>query len=204
MCRLSDRAAYLQVHRRPPYRDWISALDAASPPSDARHAPATAVADALGRARYVPISLDHFALPDDSLARAAQSGTLRRNFQGHTPFGFLEILSETGAWTRANEAGQLRVGKGVALSCDDKMRAHVIEHLMCVGAVDLVQAGRKYAVPDGWYNDHSAKLLILRSDALIFHRGARVTVAANDAPLDCASVMDAYQQRSAARPAFAV
>ena len=35
-------------------------------------------------AGYVAIGLDHFALPDDSLAVAHREGRLRRNFQGYT------------------------------------------------------------------------------------------------------------------------
>ena len=35
-------------------------------------------------AGYVEIGLDHFALPDDALARAAADGTLHRNFMGYT------------------------------------------------------------------------------------------------------------------------
>ena len=35
-------------------------------------------------AGYRPIGMDHFALPDDELARAADAGTLHRNFMGYT------------------------------------------------------------------------------------------------------------------------
>ena len=35
-------------------------------------------------AGYRPIGIDHFALPDDDLARAAAAGTLHRNFMGYT------------------------------------------------------------------------------------------------------------------------
>ena len=40
--------------------------------------------EALVDAGYVPIGLDHFALPEDSLAVAARTGRLHRNFQGYT------------------------------------------------------------------------------------------------------------------------
>lgn len=38
----------------------------------------------LVEAGYVPIGLDHYALPHDPLARAAGDGTMHRNFQGYT------------------------------------------------------------------------------------------------------------------------
>jgi len=38
----------------------------------------------LERAGYVEIGMDHFALPQDGMARAQQNQTLHRNFQGYT------------------------------------------------------------------------------------------------------------------------
>ncbi len=38
--------------------------------------------ETLQAAGHVPIGLDHYAHPDDPLARAQQEGRLRRNFQG--------------------------------------------------------------------------------------------------------------------------
>ena len=36
------------------------------------------------RARVVPVGLDHYALPGDSMAEAARARSLRRGFQGYT------------------------------------------------------------------------------------------------------------------------
>ena len=38
----------------------------------------------LVREGYVAIGFDHFALPEDPLAKAASQGQVRRNFQGFT------------------------------------------------------------------------------------------------------------------------
>src|SRR6185295_9309574 len=54
------------------------------PDAPARLALERAAADALAAAGYVRVGLDHFARPDDALARAARAGRLRRNFQGYT------------------------------------------------------------------------------------------------------------------------
>ena len=40
--------------------------------------------DCLAAAGYVPIGLDHFSKPDDTLAKAQTRGELHRNFQGYT------------------------------------------------------------------------------------------------------------------------
>lgn len=132
--------------------------DKALPGAKQRAAQAEIAAAAISAAGYQAIGLDHFALPDDSLAKAAESGTLRRNFQGYTndqaealiglgatsigrtPQGYVQNIAETGAWARAVGDGLLPIAKGHALSLDDRLRAHVIERLMCDGAVDTAAA----------------------------------------------------------------
>lgn len=42
------------------------------------------MSEELIRAGYVKIGIDHFAKPGDTLARAAATGKLHRNFQGYT------------------------------------------------------------------------------------------------------------------------
>ncbi|MEI2422228.1 coproporphyrinogen III oxidase, partial [Arthrospira platensis SPKY2] len=38
----------------------------------------------LTKAGYIYIGMDHFALPNDELAKARAEGTLQRNFQGYS------------------------------------------------------------------------------------------------------------------------
>ena len=54
------------------------------PDSLQRHEQSDAMTNALKEAGYLQIGLDHFALPDDTMAAALRNGTLRRNFQGYT------------------------------------------------------------------------------------------------------------------------
>ncbi|MFQ5467579.1 MAG: oxygen-independent coproporphyrinogen III oxidase, partial [Kiloniellaceae bacterium] len=56
----------------------------ALPGAEERFAQAMAVANRLQDLGYDWIGLDHFARPDDALARAARAGRLHRNFQGYT------------------------------------------------------------------------------------------------------------------------
>lgn len=114
-----------------------------------RHAQAAFASDYLGKAGYVRIGFDHFALPDDSLGKAALDGTLKRNFQGYTtdeaacliglgasaisrlPQGYVQNDPATAQYLAKVNRGELTAVKGVELSDDDVMRAWVIERLIC-------------------------------------------------------------------------
>ena len=47
---------------------------------------------ALTAAGYCYIGMDHFALPNDPLARALDQGTLRRNFRGYSTHGQCDLI----------------------------------------------------------------------------------------------------------------
>lgn len=110
---------------------------------------------------YVEIGIDHFARPEDGMARALQAGTLRRNFQGYTddpasvliglgassisrfPQGFAQNASGTAEYTKAVRAGQFSTQKGHAFREEDLLRARIIEALMCdfrVSRAELLQS----------------------------------------------------------------
>lgn len=198
--------------------------EAALPGSQARLEQATAAAQALVKAGYVAIGLDHFALPTDSMAQAARAGTLRRNFQGYTtdpaetmlgvgatsigrtPSGYVQNLTETGAWARTVQAGQLPIGKGIGFSADDKLRGHVIERLMCAGTIDLDAVGRRFGAAQTWYGAHLDDLMALQSDGLLELDHGRLTITEKGAPLVrvIASVFDAYLVASPTKHAVAV
>lgn len=181
-------------------------------------------AQALVKAGYVAIGLDHFALPSDPLAKAAGERTLRRNFQGYTtdkaetmlgvgstsigrtPSGYIQNLSETGAWARAVEAGTLPVGKGIAFTREDRMRGHVIEKLMCCGEVDFVEMAQRYGVSKNWDHGLERDLTELEADGLIARHGSRISVTKKGEPVVrvVASVFDAYLGTNTARHAVAV
>ena len=198
--------------------------EAALPGAAARMEQARRAAEALIDAGYQAIGLDHFALPDDTMARAARDGTLRRNFQGYTtdqtatmlglgatsigrsPSGYVQNISETGAWAREVEAGSLPIGKGLALSLDDRLRGHVIERLMCQGSVDLDSAETTFGVDPAWHHEVEADLEVLIDDGLVVRDGATLTLTEAGIPLVriVASVFDSYLQTNRARHAVAV
>ena len=108
---------------------------------------------------YSPIGFDHFALPDDSLARAAATGRLRRNFQGYTsddadalvglgasaisrlPAGYAQNAVDIGGYRRAIGAETFATSRGRALALDDRIRARIIERIMCDLFIDLRALG---------------------------------------------------------------
>ena len=101
------------------------------------------------------IGIDHFAKPGDSLAVAAQTGGLRRNFQGYTddkcsaliglgassisrfPQGFIQNNVATTNYSKSILANTWPAARGFELSPEDKMRSRAIEMLMCDFRIDL-------------------------------------------------------------------
>jgi oxygen-independent coproporphyrinogen III oxidase len=104
---------------------------------------------------YVELGLDHFAKPDDALARAAAGGTMHRNFQGYTErrttvlLGFgVSAISETPDCYHQNEKiitvydrriqkDEVPTLRGHLLSDDDRRRRDKILTLMTTFRVAL-------------------------------------------------------------------
>lgn len=196
----------------------------ALPGSAARRAQAETASRALITHGYEAIGLDHFALPDDPLARAAHTGRLHRNFQGYTtdaarallgvgatsigrtPSGYVQNISETGAWSRAVSAGRLPIAKGITLTDDDRLRAQVIEAIMCNGKVDPVALGVARGRPSEWCRDELALLAEFERDGLVQIGGNTVTLteAGRSLARVVAAVFDSYLAKSEARHSVAV
>lgn len=115
-------------------------------------------------AGYEPIGMDHFARPDDELARARREHRLRRNFQGYAVIpaddviglGISAIGDVRGAYVQNAkklsdyreeiEAGRLPAQRGVALVGEDAMRRELIHELMCNFQVEKASIANKYGV----------------------------------------------------------
>jgi oxygen-independent coproporphyrinogen-3 oxidase len=114
-----------------------------------RYAQAEQAGAQLVAAGFERIGVDHFARPGDSLAIAARSGRLQRNFQGYTvdsadaliglgasaigrlPQGYVQNEPAIAEYERRTEDDGLAALRGLALTEDDRLRAEVIERLMC-------------------------------------------------------------------------
>ena len=119
---------------------------------------------ALGRAGYVYVGMDHFALPDDALAIAKRQGRLHRNFQGYSTQPDCDLIGlgvssigRIGATYSQNaktmeeycdllDQGRFPVVRGLAMSRDDLVRRAVIMALMCQGQVQFESIELAYLV----------------------------------------------------------
>jgi oxygen-independent coproporphyrinogen-3 oxidase len=178
---------------------------------------AAAAAETLAAAGYLPIGLDHYARADDPLALAAQEGRLRRNFQGYTDDpcatligmgatsisqfrdGFVQNLKDRKAWGEAIAAGRLPVERGVALTGDDRLRAHAIERVMCALSVDVSDVCRELGAPAGSLDDVLDRARALQSAGLCTVSGTRIDVP-EAARLFLRTVAQCFDARTPAAP----
>lgn len=119
---------------------------------------------ALMAAGYVYIGMDHFALPDDSLAVAKRQGRLHRNFQGYSTQPDCDMIGlgvssigRVGPTYSQNaktleeyydflDQGHFPVVKGLALTKDDLLRRSVIMALMCQGRLSYESIELAYLI----------------------------------------------------------
>jgi oxygen-independent coproporphyrinogen-3 oxidase len=169
--------------------------DASLPDSLERHHQSEAIAGALKQAGYVQIGLDHFALPDDEMALALREGRLRRNFQGYTtdesnillgfgasaigrlPQGYVQNEVGTRAYEGAIADGRLATVKGYALTGDDRLRAEIIERIMCDFGVDLDPICARHGLSASTMLKSSSRLQDLISDGIVELDGTSLAVA---------------------------
>ncbi len=186
--------------------------EAALPTPVARFEMAQAAADLLAQRGYDAVGIDHFALPGDSLARAARGGRLRRNFQGYTadaadaligfgassissyPAGYAQNVFETGAYMRAVEEGRLPIAKGIRLKREDIWRREAIERLMCDFTLDFGQLARRHALAERSFSADLARLQPLIADGLVEVSGYCAIITPRGRPLAraVAAAFDAY------------
>lgn len=179
---------------------------------------AEAAARVLTGAGYVAVGLDHFALPGDAMAVAAASGTLRRNFQGYTtdtapylvgfgasaigatPGGFVQNEPDEKRWLAAVESGRLPIARGRALSEDDRVRAGLIERIMCDGEIAAA------AVPEWVMASAAPRIEALVADGLVARVAGRLAMTAAGRPFlrHLAACFDAYLAPMPARHSAAV
>ena len=149
-----DRIAlYAYAHLPERFKPQRRILQSDLPDGAAKLAMLSQSLEAFGNAGYVYIGMDHFALPNDSLAVAKRQGRLHRNFQGYSTQPDCDLIGlgvsaigRIGATYSQNaktleeytdylDQGRLPAVRGLALSRDDLARRAVIMALMCQGQV---------------------------------------------------------------------
>jgi oxygen-independent coproporphyrinogen-3 oxidase len=170
-------------------------IDAAQlPDGRARHEQAVAIGEALLAAGYARVGFDHFALPTDRLARAAAEGMLRRNFQGYTtdacdtllgfgasaigrlPQGYVQNEVPVGTYCERIGRDGLATAKGYRLTADDRLRAEVIERLMCDLDVDVAEVCARHGASPSLFAEALPRLTQLAEDGIVAIDGTRIRV----------------------------
>ena len=149
----------------------------------------------LTAAGYRYIGMDHFALPEDELSKAQDSGTLHRNFMGYTTHADCDLLglgvsaiSHIGAsfsqnardlrdWEAAIDHDRLPIWRGLELSPDDLIRADVIQQWMCLGQIDIGAIERRHTIDFlSYFNEALRRLTPFITAGLATVLGNRICV----------------------------
>ncbi|MFZ5749404.1 MAG: oxygen-independent coproporphyrinogen III oxidase [Pseudomonadota bacterium] len=161
-----DRIAmfgYAHMPRMLPRQRMIDA--SLLPDAEARFWQSALAHDLLVDAGFQAIGFDHFARPDDAIAIAAREGRLRRNFQGFTDdacttlvglgassisqFDDLLVQNEknVGRYRMLALNGVPTGVRGIQRTADDRLRAELIERLLCDGSVDIAAVAAAHRRP---------------------------------------------------------
>lgn len=208
-----DRISLFGYAHVPWFRPNQKLIDASAlPDSEARLALEGTAHAAIAAAGYQPIGIDHFARPDDSMAKALKSRTLRRNFQGYTTdtadaligfgassigrtaAGYAQNVTDAGNWHSRITAGEFATERGRALTAADRLRADVIEQILCFFDVDLKATAAKHATELSVFDADLAKLDALIGAGWVSVDDGKLAITRHGAELArlVASSFDAY------------
>lgn len=191
----------------------------ALPDAVARMEQCEAAADAFIRAGYVQVGVDHFARPDDPMARRQKEGRLHRNFQGYTtdeaaaligfgtsaigslPQGYIQNAPTTVAYREAVLSGRLPIVRGIALSEDDRLRRTIIERLMCDFSVDLDEIALEFRWSSAVFGSEISAIDELAKDGLVTRNEMTLTIPDEGRALvrNVCAVFDRYLEAGAQR-----
>lgn len=178
--------------------------------------------DRLLASGYEYIGMDHFALPDDALAQARREGSMVRNFQGYSTLADLDLLafgpsaiSQVGdtfsqnlhdyrAWCQALAADDavnagLAVMRGLTRSSEDRLRADVINAIMCRSEVNYASIEAAHDIVfELDFAPEIDRLRELQADGLIrFNaRGFYITPVGQQLLRAIAMVFDSYSNKA--------
>lgn len=180
----------------------------------------------LTAAGYEHVGMDHFALPEDELARARHDGSLHRNFMGYTTHADTDLVGlgvsaisrighsfsqnprDLATWESRLKFSpdSLPVWRGLELDTDDVVRAEVIGELMCLGEVNIPEIERDHDIRFMQYFAQSiTRLEALAEDGLVEIDATRIRATARGQLLlrHLAMCFDAYlhERASAMQPA---
>ncbi len=178
---------------------------------------------ALMGAGYVYVGMDHFALPEDSLAVAKRQGRLHRNFQGYTTQPDCDLIAlgvsaigRIGPTYSQNaksldeyydhiDQGRFPIVRGMALTRDDLVRRAVIMALMCQGQLQFESINLAYLLEfETYFASELAALRGLADQGLVTldDTGIQITAQGWFFVRAIAMVFDRYLQTDRTRARF--
>ena len=186
--------------------------ESALPGSEARLAQFEAIARALTEHGYQQIGLDHFARPEDTLARGLATRSVRRNFQGYTtdradfligfgpsaistlPPGYAQNGTSLKDYVDRLSHGRLPIARGRWMTRDDRVRRDVIQDIMTYMRVDLKDIAARHGLDPNYFSREVAALSDLSEDGLVDISRGLIRVSDEGRPLvrTVASAFDAY------------
>ena len=174
-------------------------------------------------AGYAPIGMDHFAKPDDELAKAFNEKYLYRNFMGYAVeniqniigFGissigkigdaFFQNVKTLKEYESHIENSILPIDRGMILSKDDILRQYVILCLMCQFELDKDHIEEKFGIDfDDYFSLELEDLPDLMIDGLleVDNRKIHVTQLGRFFVRNIANVFDIYYRNQVKKHRF--
>ena len=178
---------------------------------------------ALTDAGYVYIGMDHFAKPDDELAKAQAKGTLHRNFQGYTTHAECDLVAmgvsaisnvdhaysqnekDIKGYYEQIDAQHLPVIRGIASTDEDLIRHQVIQQLSCHFRLDFQTIEKEFDIS---FDEHFAleleELVAMAEDDLLTLSDAGIDINETGRLLirNICMVFDAYQRNQTTKQQF--
>lgn len=149
----------------------------------------------LTAAGYIYIGMDHFAMPEDELARAQREGTLYRNFQGYSTHANADLvglgstsiskvgdtygqnLKELESYYTCLDTNKLAIFRGVELDADDLIRRDVITDLICHFRLEYAKIARNHGIHcRDYFSQEISELTIMETDGLLSLSGTGIVV----------------------------
>ena len=164
-------------------------------------------------AGYEYIGMDHFALPTDELVRARKNGTLQRNFQGYSTHRDCDLIAlgvsaigsiggtfsqnsvSTAEYEELLDRGRLPIVRGLQVDADDRLRAQVIQTLMCYDQLLFEEFRQAYGIDfRDRFGAELRRLQTLADDGLVVIDNTGISITASGRLLlrSIAMVFDRY------------
>jgi oxygen-independent coproporphyrinogen-3 oxidase len=169
-------------------------------------------------AGYVEIGMDHFALPTDEMAIAAQKKQLHRNFMGYTTqnspvliglgmsaisdawFGFAQNEHSVKAYMERLAANELPLTRGHELTEEDlEIRQHIL-NLMCHFETEIMPGSVIH------FGEIIQRLFPMIEDGLVAIEDNSIRVTEKGIPFvrNCCMAFDAYLKNPISKPTFSL